>query len=159
MSNCDFVWELAFQEGVKFFRWDWKTLYKKIVNMNLKQKIIPNVVSAISDFWSPTLTTFRQSVFVSLFFMVSQTKNDSKCNFYNFSLLAPYPNNFLVVCICVLSFHGIYSPHQQIFFLWRAKKFFCVLQLGAQKISNFWGPFCNSLKVSVLCDMNSEKSF
>ena len=37
-------------------------------------------------------------------------KNDSKCGFYNFSLLLPYPNNFLVVCICTIIFHGIYSP-------------------------------------------------
>ena len=49
------------------------SLYKKIVNMNLKQK----------------------------------KKNDSV---YNFSLLVPCPNIFLVVCIFILIFHGIYSP-------------------------------------------------
>ena len=27
-----------------------------------------------------------------------------------FSLLVPYPNKFLVLCICILIFHGIYSP-------------------------------------------------
>ena len=51
-------------------------------------KMIPNVVSTIFHFWSPT--------------------------------------NFLVVCNCILVFHGIYSLYPQIFFLWRAKKFFCV---------------------------------
>ena len=50
---------------------------------------------------------------------ISNQKNASDCNFYNFSLLVPYPNNFLVVCICVLTFHFVYSPsHPQIFFLW-----------------------------------------
>ena len=44
-------------------------------------------------------------------------KNDSDCNFYNFSLLVPYPNKFLVVCICIVIFHGIFSPYLQIFFL------------------------------------------
>ena len=38
-------------------------------------------------------------------------KNDSNCNFCNFSLLLPYPNKFLVVCICILIFHGIYPPN------------------------------------------------
>ena len=49
----------------------------------------------------------------------SQTKkNDSNCNFYNFwPLLVPYPNNFLVVCLFVLIFHGLYTP-PQIFLLW-----------------------------------------
>ena len=37
-------------------------------------------------------------------------KNDSDCNFYNFSLLVPYPKKFVVVCICIVIFHGIYSP-------------------------------------------------
>ena len=34
-------------------------------------------------------------------------KNDSNCNLYYFSLLVPCPNNFLVVCLCILIFHGI----------------------------------------------------
>ena len=37
-------------------------------------------------------------------------KNDSNCNFYNFSLLVPCPNKFLVICISILIFRGIYSP-------------------------------------------------
>ena len=36
-------------------------------------------------------------------------KNDSDCNFYNFWLLVPCPNKFVVVCICTVIFHGIYS--------------------------------------------------
>ena len=37
-------------------------------------------------------------------------KNNSICNFYNFSLLFPYPNKSVVVCICISVFHGIYPP-------------------------------------------------
>ena len=33
-------------------------------------------------------------------------KKYSDCNFYNFSLLVPYPNKLVVVCIC----NAIYSP-------------------------------------------------
>ena len=45
----------------------------------------------------------------------SQTKNDSDFNFYNFSLLVSYTDNFLIVCICILFSNGIYSPFPQIF--------------------------------------------
>ena len=49
---------------------------------------------------------------------LKQKKNDPNCNFYNFSLLVPYPNKFLVICICIL-FSMVYTPsHSQIFFLW-----------------------------------------
>ena len=44
-------------------------------------------------------------------------KNDSDCNFYNSSFFVPYHNNLLVVYICILIFHGIYSP--------LTKKIFC----------------------------------
>ena len=49
-------------------------------------------------------------------------KKDSNCNFYNFSLLVPYRNIFLVVCICILIFHSMYirplpTSHPQIFFI------------------------------------------
>ena len=37
-------------------------------------------------------------------------KNDSDCNFYNFSLLVPYPNKFVLVCIYIVIFYGIYYP-------------------------------------------------
>ena len=40
-----------------------------------------------------------------------QAKNDTNCNFSNFSILVPYPNKFLVVCICILLFHGTYSHY------------------------------------------------
>ena len=47
-------------------------------------------------------------------------KNDSNCNFYHVSLLIPYPSKFLVVCHCILIFHGICLPipQPQIFFLY-----------------------------------------
>ena len=44
-------------------------------------------------------------------------KNDSDCNFYHVPLLVPYPNNFLVVCICILIFHGLYFPTHKYFFV------------------------------------------
>ena len=47
----------------------------------------------------------------------------SKCSFNNLTLV-PYPNNFLVVCICILFFHGVYSTN---IFLWRDNFFFLVL--------------------------------
>ena len=62
-------------------------------------------------------------------------KNDSKCIFYNFSILVPYPKNFLV-CICILIFHGIYNPtpHPNIFFVEDQKNFLCVV---ASSLENF----------------------
>ena len=68
---------------------------------------------------------------------LKQKKKDRDCNFYNFSLLAPYPNKFLVVCICILIFHGIYSPFPQILFV--EDYIFCVLLLGPGKMSNLLG--------------------
>ena len=44
-------------------------------------------------------------------------KKDTNCNFNNFSLLVPYPNKFLVVCTCILIFHGMYSPLPWFFFV------------------------------------------
>ena len=55
-------------------------------------------------------------------------KKDFDCNFYHVSLLVPYPNKFLVVCLCILSFHDIHKylfVYPQIFFLyWGELKFF-----------------------------------
>ena len=46
----------------------------------------------------------------SILYYKFQTKNnDFNRNFYNFLLLVPCPNNFLVLCICIPIFHGIYS--------------------------------------------------
>ena len=47
-------------------------------------------------------------------FLYKNSEFESKKNyfdriFYNFSLLVPYPKNFLVACIYILVFHGIYS--------------------------------------------------
>ena len=64
-------------------------------------------------------------------------KNESDCNFYNFSILVPYTNKFLVFCI----FCGIYSPSPlptNIFFV-RDNFCFNVWQLGAGKIQILGG--------------------
>ena len=59
MSNCNFEWELAFSVGVIFFMWDLKTFFIKYSEYESQtKKVIPNVVSTISHFLSPTLTTF-----------------------------------------------------------------------------------------------------
>ena len=69
----------------------------------------------------------------------SQKKNDSDSNFYNFSLLVPYPKYFLLVCICVLFFHDIYPLPlpTNIYFLRGLKHFFesCSYGLGKFQIS------------------------
>ena len=59
-------------------------------------------------------------------------KTDSNCYFSNLSILVPYPNNFLIVCICILIFHGLYSPSPQTKFV------SCSLGLGKFQIS--WRP-------------------
>ena len=52
-GNWHFRWGDFFQVGLK------NSLYKKIVNTNLKQKKkIPFVISPISHFWSPKLINF-----------------------------------------------------------------------------------------------------
>ena len=65
----------------------------------------------------------------------SQTKKaDPDCNFYNFSLLAPYSNNFLAVCVCIIIVHGIYStPTTQKYFFARASDFFVSFSYGLGK--------------------------
>ena len=73
---------------------------------------------------------------------ISSQKNGSNCNFYNFSLLVPYHNKFLVVGICILIFYGTYYPLPTNFFFCGGLFFFCVLYLGAGKISNFMETFC-----------------
>ena len=40
---------------------------------------------------------------------IPNKKNDSDCTFENFSLLVPYPKDFLVVCICIL-ISMVYTP-------------------------------------------------
>ena len=46
------------------------------------------------------------------------------------SLLAPYPNKFAVVCICIVIFHSIYSPLLTNIFLRGAKFFLCLVARG-----------------------------
>ena len=96
MGNGFFGGDDFFQVGFE------NSLYKKIVNSNLKQKKMID------------------------------------CNFYNFSLLAPYPNKFLIVCICILVSMVYNPPYPQIYFFCVGDFFFRVLQLGAVKISIFF---------------------
>ena len=66
-------------------------------------------------------------------------KNDSDCNFYNFSLLVPYPNKFVVVCICIVIFHGMNSPQATNIFFCGGLNFFFVSwsqRLGIFQISS-----------------------
>ena len=80
-SNWDFGWELALKGGGDFFRWELKTPCTKSSEYKSQAKRKTN-----------------------------KQKKDSDCKFYNFSLLVPYPNKFVVVCICIVVFHSIYSP-------------------------------------------------
>ena len=88
----------------------------------------------------PENTLYKNSDFQS------QTKNDSDCIFYSFLPLVTYLNNFLVACIFIPVFHGIYSlpPSTNIFSV-GAKKFFlscaCGKFLGDLFIGGTWLPF------------------
>ena len=69
---------------------------------------------------------------------LKQNKNSSDCNFYYFSApLVPYLNNFLVVCLCIVIFYGLYPRPIN-----GSKKYFRILELQARKISNFLRTFC-----------------
>ena len=74
--------------------------------------------------------------------ILKQKKNDSDCNFYNFSLLVPNPNNLLVVCLCISIFHGIFTPAKKIslFFSVWLKQFFASCSQGLEKCEISWGP-------------------
>ena len=54
--------------------------------------------------------TWKFPVYIKIVTMNLKQKNDSDCNLYYFSILVPYPNNFLVPCLCILIFHGVYPP-------------------------------------------------
>ena len=94
-------------------------------------------------------------------------KKDFDCNFYNFSLLVTYLNKFLIVCICILIIHGIYSLYPlhslRIFRLWVSiktlEKVLLLFGSNSVKLRILFDMSCksilfgsNSLKVSVLCD-------
>ena len=90
--------------------------------------------------WDSKTSCIKNSEYKS---QAKKKKNDSNCNFYNFSLLVPYPNKFVVVCICIIILHGIYNPQPtNIFYCGGLIFFFHILQLGAGNISNFLGTFC-----------------
>ena len=61
--------------------------------------------------------TWKFSTYIKNSEYESQKKKVSNCNFSLFSLLVPYPNNFLVVCLFILIFHDIYPPPTNIFFV------------------------------------------
>ena len=72
---------------------------------------------------------------------LKQKKNDSDRNFYNSSFFVPYHNNLLVVHICILIFHGVYSPLTTKIFLQGEGGYFfvpCSYELGRFQIC--WGP-------------------
>ena len=73
---------------------------------------------------------------------VWKKKDDSDCTFYNFSPLVPCPNNFLVFCVCILVFHGIYSlaPSTNVFVV-GTKKFFLSFSYGLGKFQTSWEAF------------------
>ena len=69
---------------------------------------------------------------------ISNQKKNYNCNFYNFSLLVSYPDNFMVVCTSI----WYILSHKPTFFV-EVKKVFCILLPGVGKISNFLGgTFC-----------------
>ena len=73
-------------------------------------------------------------------YLKQKRNNDSDCNFYDFSLLLPQPNKFVVVCICIVIFHGIHSPLPTNIFLWGAKYFFVSCSQGLGILQSSWGP-------------------
>ena len=56
-----------------------------------------------------------------------------KKKIYNFSLLVPYPIKFVVVCICIVIFHGIYSPLPTYIVFCGGLKFFSYLFVNRNK--------------------------
>ena len=97
-SNWDFGWELALSVEVIFLWWGLKTPCMKS-----------------SEYKAQAKKKKKKK---------KEKKNDSDCNFYYFSLLVTYPNKFVVVCICIVILHGIYSPYPPKIFLWEAQFFF-----------------------------------
>ena len=87
--------------------------------------------------WDLKTPSIKSSEYISQ----AKKKKDSHCNFNNFSLLVPQPDNFVVVgCVSVSLFSMVYTPPSpQIFFLWGAKFFFtsCSQGMGIFQIS--WG--------------------
>ena len=61
-------------------------------------------------------------------------KNDTDCNFYHVSILVPTPYKFLLVCLCILVFHGIYHPPPT------TKIFLYLVAKGWENFKNSWGP-------------------
>ena len=91
--------------------------------------------------WDLKTPRIKNSEYIHI--LSKNEKNNSYCNFYNFSLLVPQPNKFVVVCICIIIFHGIYfSLSPNIFLVGGYFFFFCILQLGRGNISNFLVTSC-----------------
>ena len=58
--------------------------------------------------------------------MSLKQKQDSSCDVFNFSLVFPNPNNFLLVCMGIVNFHDICSPTYLQTFCLRGIKFFLI---------------------------------
>ena len=76
----------------------------------------------------------------------AKKKDSLQLQFPQFLLLLSYPNNFLVVCICILLFHVIYSPLPTIIFCGDLTS---ILERDA-------GPF-SSIKPSITYHVNPRK--
>ena len=68
-------------------------------------------------------------------------KNDPNCNCYNFLLLVPCPNKFVVVCIYIFIFHGIYSPLSTNISSCRGLIFFCFFCFCLYLVARGWEYF------------------
>ena len=77
-------------------------------------------------------------------------QKDSNCSFYNFSLLVPYPNKLLVVFICIIIFHSIYSLQPSNFFQWGLNFFFVSCSQGLGIFQIFWERLYWGLLISFL---------
>ena len=69
----------------------------------------------------------ENSLYKKYWIQISSKKNDSECNFYNFSLLIPCTNKFVVVLFVSL-FSMVYTPsYPQFFFCGRLNFFLCLV--------------------------------
>ena len=84
---------------------------------------------------------------------LKQTKNNSDCQFYNFSLFVPYPSNFMVVLDVLVSFFPmVYTPPTHKYFFVVVKIFFVSWSQGLGKFQVSWGPSVLGDLISILGD-------
>ena len=95
---------------------------------------------------------------------ISSQKDGSNCNFYNFSLLVPYHNKFLVVGICILIFYGTHYPLPTIFFFFVGAYFFvCLVPRGWEDFKFhgdllYWGDLISFLGEAARTFFSMEQS-